>query len=86
MTVQDTPTLGAIGDLDLRATDVAKPAQTAAKPVRRLPVQKDWPTWALVATQFGILVGIDRRCGKSPRAPAGSTPSSGRSRARSPTR
>ena len=25
---------------------------------RRLPVQKDWPTWALVAAQVGILVGV----------------------------
>jgi NitT/TauT family transport system permease protein len=34
--------------------------QGAAKPrlVRRLPVQKDWPLWAIVATQVGILVGI----------------------------
>jgi NitT/TauT family transport system permease protein len=34
--------------------------QSAAKPrpVRRLPVQKDWPLWAIVATQVGILVGI----------------------------
>src|SRR5262249_28591968 len=30
----------------------------AAGKVRRLPVQKDWPTWALLATQVGILVGI----------------------------
>ena len=29
----------------------------AAKPVRRLPVQKDWPTWALITAQIGILVG-----------------------------
>ena len=34
------------------------PATLAAKPVRRLPVQKDWPTWAIVATQVGVLVGI----------------------------
>ena len=33
-------------------------AKPAAKPVRRLPVQKDWPMWAIVATQIGILVGI----------------------------
>jgi NitT/TauT family transport system permease protein len=34
--------------------------QGAAKPrlVRRLPVQKDWPLWAIIATQVGILVGI----------------------------
>jgi len=29
-----------------------------AKPVRRLPVQKDWPTAVIVAVQVGILVGI----------------------------
>ena len=34
------------------------PAKPPAKPARRLPVQKDWPTWAIVATQFGILVVI----------------------------
>ena len=33
-------------------------ATAASKPVRRLPVQKDWPTWAIVATQIGILIGI----------------------------
>jgi NitT/TauT family transport system permease protein len=54
MTVQDTRPIA----------DLAKPAParhtTAArsKPVRRLPVQKDWPTWVIVGTQFGILVGI----------------------------
>ena len=25
--------------------------------MRRLPVQKDWPLWAIVAVQIGILVG-----------------------------
>jgi NitT/TauT family transport system permease protein len=29
-----------------------------AKPVRRLPVQRLWPTWMIVATQVGILVAI----------------------------
>jgi NitT/TauT family transport system permease protein len=29
-----------------------------AKPARRLPVQKDWPTWAIVTVQVGILIGI----------------------------
>jgi NitT/TauT family transport system permease protein len=32
------------------------PAQP--KPARRLPVQRDWPTFAIVAVQIGILVGI----------------------------
>src|SRR6266446_4396295 len=29
-----------------------------AKPPRRLPVQKDWPTSAIVAAQIGILIAI----------------------------
>ncbi|MCX7311168.1 MAG: ABC transporter permease [Alphaproteobacteria bacterium] len=29
-----------------------------AKPVRRLPVQKDWPTWAIVAVQVSILLTV----------------------------
>jgi len=36
------------------------PARDAApaRPVRRLPVHKDWPLWAIVAAQIGILLGI----------------------------
>ena len=53
MTVQDTSSLPAI--------ELA-PAQPATrtrqvKSVRRLPVQKDWPLWAIIAIQVGILVG-----------------------------
>jgi NitT/TauT family transport system permease protein len=36
----------------------AKPEAARAAAVRRLPVQKDWPTWALIAAQIGILVGV----------------------------
>ena len=54
MTVQDTRTVGAIANLE-RAQPSFAPAR--ARPVRSLPVQKDWPTWALVAAQAGILVG-----------------------------
>ncbi|TMJ92047.1 MAG: ABC transporter permease [Alphaproteobacteria bacterium] len=32
-------------------------ARPAAKPVRRLPVQKDWRAWALISAQIGILIG-----------------------------
>jgi NitT/TauT family transport system permease protein len=32
--------------------------QTRPRQVRHLPVQKDWPTWAIIATQVGILIGI----------------------------
>ena len=53
MAIQDTPRVADIGNLAAGAT--AKPT---AKPVRRLPVQKDWPAWAIVATQAGVLVAI----------------------------
>ncbi len=50
MAVQDTaPSVAGL--------DVA-PAKVQTKSVRQLPVQKDWPTWAIVATQVGILAGI----------------------------
>jgi NitT/TauT family transport system permease protein len=52
MTVQDTRTVDAIASLER-----AQPTSARARLVRRLPVQKDWPTWALVAAQAGILVG-----------------------------
>jgi NitT/TauT family transport system permease protein len=58
MTVQDTtPTVGAMASI---ARVQAKPeaAKPTARAVRRLPVQRDWPTWALIATQIGILAGI----------------------------
>jgi NitT/TauT family transport system permease protein len=40
--------------LEARSEPQARPVKKA----RRLPVQKDWPTWAIIATQVGILVGI----------------------------
>jgi NitT/TauT family transport system permease protein len=54
MTVQDSSSVGAVGGLDLTRPREPKPA---ARPLRRLPVQKDWPTWALIAAQIVILVG-----------------------------
>jgi NitT/TauT family transport system permease protein len=56
MTVQDTSTAGALAGLGL-AQQKAEEAKPASRSVRRLPVQKDWPTSALVATQIGILIG-----------------------------
>jgi NitT/TauT family transport system permease protein len=56
--------------MTLPQTSTAKPAAgwsapadvvnggVAAKPARRLPVQKDWPPAAIVAVQIGILAGI----------------------------
>ncbi len=42
---------------DAIASDAAAPA-AQAKPARKLPVQKDWPSWIIVAVQLGILVGV----------------------------
>jgi NitT/TauT family transport system permease protein len=54
MTVQETSGVGAGLDLaPQQAATTSPPAKTA----RRLPVQKDWPLWAIVAVQIGILVG-----------------------------
>ena len=57
MVVQDTsPSVGAMASLD-RGQASVQSARPAAKPVRRLPVQKDWRTWALISAQIGILIG-----------------------------
>ena len=60
MTIQDTiraasGIAGASGD-----PARAEPALTLrpARKIRRLPVQKDWPLWAIIAAQLGILVAI----------------------------
>lgn len=54
MTMQETSGIGA-------PLELAQPAPAAAarppKRARRLPVQKDWPLWAIIAVQIGILVG-----------------------------
>ena len=55
MTVQDAPTLV--------ATDLARSRPTgggasSARPLRRLPAQREWPPWAILAAQIGILVGV----------------------------
>jgi NitT/TauT family transport system permease protein len=57
MAVQDTsPNVGAMERLD-RGQASAQSARPAAKPARRLPVQKDWAAWALICAQIGILIG-----------------------------
>src|SRR5581483_12474540 len=50
MAVQDAARDGTIAPVPRSAT--------APRPARRLPVQKDWPTWAIVTVQIGILVGV----------------------------
>jgi NitT/TauT family transport system permease protein len=54
MSAQDAPRAAA--DLAL-ATTSTPPSGRAVKTVRRLPVQKDWPLWAILAAQIGILAG-----------------------------
>src|SRR6476659_665394 len=56
MTVQDTRTVESLAGLDLAPEQADAPA-ASRRPVRRLPVHKAWPTWALVTVQVGILVG-----------------------------
>jgi NitT/TauT family transport system permease protein len=33
-------------------------SRAGARPARRLPVQPEWPAWAIVAAQVGILAGV----------------------------
>jgi NitT/TauT family transport system permease protein len=54
VTVQETSRVGA--GLELAPQQAAAP-RPPAKAARRLPVQRDWPLWAIVATQIGILAG-----------------------------
>jgi NitT/TauT family transport system permease protein len=61
MTAQDTPTAETMAGLGLaeQKSAAAKPGSVPpSRSIRRLPVQKDWPTSALIATQIGILVGV----------------------------
>jgi NitT/TauT family transport system permease protein len=53
MSVSQTPHTAGIATVE----ETAPPAQKA-KPARRLPVQKDWPAWAIIMAQIGILIGI----------------------------
>jgi NitT/TauT family transport system permease protein len=54
MTVHDSSDVGTLANLE-RGKSQAGPALTRA--IRRLPVQKDWPSWALLVAQAVILVG-----------------------------
>ncbi len=53
MTVQDTPRAG--GAIGLSRSEPAPPVR---RQQRRLPVQKDWPLWAIIAAQIGIFAGL----------------------------
>jgi NitT/TauT family transport system permease protein len=56
MTIQDTSRIAGV----TRETARAEPAPSVrpARKIRRLPVQKDWPLWAIIITQIGILVAV----------------------------
>jgi NitT/TauT family transport system permease protein len=61
MTAQDTSDI-ALRHAPLPALDAAAPPAAAVytppriKPMRRLPVQKDWSGWTILAVQIGILI------------------------------
>src|ERR1700693_855186 len=57
MSVQDTPTVG-VTDLGRSASGGPLTGRPSAGPVRRLRVQREWPPWAILAAQIGILVGV----------------------------
>ena len=54
-TAQDTPRIAGVARVEAKPVT---PAKSGARPVRRLPVHKDWPSWAIFAVQIGILVGV----------------------------
>ena len=54
MAVQDTPRVAGMP----RVGAAAEKPNGKTKPARRLPVQKDWPSWAIFAVQIGMLVGV----------------------------
>jgi NitT/TauT family transport system permease protein len=55
MSVHDTP---AVGVTDLGLSPPAAGDPLPGRPVRRLPVQREWPGWAILGAQIGILVGV----------------------------
>ncbi len=57
MAIQDTPRVSGLPGAEAQTATAAKIKRTSA-PARRLPVQKDWPLWAIIATQVGILIAI----------------------------
>jgi NitT/TauT family transport system permease protein len=57
MTVQDTTRIAGI---DAGRDSTGRPANgmRPQRRIRRLPVRKDWPLWAIVIIQLGVLVGL----------------------------
>jgi NitT/TauT family transport system permease protein len=57
MTLQDTTRIAGI-DGSRDSTDRPANGVRPQKRIRRLPARKDWPLWAIVAIQVGVLVGL----------------------------
>ncbi|HEY7244789.1 MAG TPA: ABC transporter permease [Xanthobacteraceae bacterium] len=57
MSVQHSSTGSALANIGL-AQETSERPKLVSRSVRRLPVQRDWPFWALVAAQVGILIGV----------------------------
>jgi NitT/TauT family transport system permease protein len=55
-TIQQTSRIAGVGRDNARAEPTL--SVRPARKIRRLPVQKDWPLWTIVATQIGILIAI----------------------------
>ena len=55
MTVQETTRVGSIAGID-RTHSQPVPSVLSQRTVRRLPVQKDWPFWVILAIQVAVLV------------------------------
>jgi NitT/TauT family transport system permease protein len=53
MTMPDASRVDGIADI---GTAPPASAARALRPTRRLPAQRDWPFWAVLATQIGILI------------------------------
>jgi NitT/TauT family transport system permease protein len=52
MTIQETSRIARLAPAE------GKPVPAKTRPVRRLPVQKDWPSWAIFTVQIGLLAGL----------------------------
>jgi NitT/TauT family transport system permease protein len=57
MTVQDTTRIGGI-DASREGTSRRADGVRPQRRIRRLPVRKDWPLWAIVTIQIGVLAGL----------------------------
>jgi NitT/TauT family transport system permease protein len=58
MTMEHTPVKELPWSVATDLPVVATPLPLRARPLRKLPVQRDWPTWVILAAQIGILVGV----------------------------